>query len=86
VASSLVQVDLEATPDELSKSEVDARFTVSIMKKFYADSTLHDFFKAVTDGLSGVAIAQANYEKLMPGSRRVTEGLTIEQRGARAGN
>jgi predicted chitinase len=86
VSKALAEVDLESAPDELLKSEVDARFTVRLMENFYADSTLHNFFKDVTGGLSGVAIAQANYEQLMPGSRRVTEGLTIEQRGVRGGN
>jgi len=76
-SSSLLGIDLIADPDKLLDSKVAARETAAIFAHLNKPITVDGVIRQLNGAMQGFASVQAIYEKLAPGTPKVTQGLTI---------
>jgi predicted chitinase len=76
-SGSLIGVDLIADPDKLLDSKIAARETAAIFSRLAKPLTVDGVVRQLNGAMQGFASVQAIYEKLTPGTPKVTQGLSI---------
>ncbi len=76
-SGDLVGIDLITDPDKLLESNVAARVTAATFARLTKPLTVDGVIRQLNGAMQGFAGVQAIYEKLAPGTPKVTQGLTI---------
>ena len=76
-SGNLLGIDLITDPDKLLDSKVSARVTAATFARLSKPFTVDGAVRQLNGGMQGFAGVQAIYEKLVAGTPKVTQGLTI---------